>query len=803
MMMRARDAVLPLLLGIGLLAGGGSTLGMAMDGWLSGLGAASLVALSAAHLAGWRPMASAWRIAAALAGALLLLVLVQLVPLGPDGLGGNARESARWISSEFALPLAGTLSLDPDATERFAIHWLLPLSILFAALGARETERQRALDAIIVIALFNALLATAQRLGGPEWLAPWGTLPGSAGGLFANANHLGLLIAVAMLLAFARLSDRPLALLVTGLLLALGSVASGSRAAVVLMTLAILAPLVIQLVLATKRKTARASRRLVAAGAALLVAALILSQVLADPRGDWLEGLASEQRLAFWPSLAALAGNAWPWGVGFGAMGATYRVTQPLDAVGPAFVNEAHNEPLQWVIEGGLAGAVLLVVTLAAVSGAAIRAAKRKDGSQIGVIALALFLVGLHSLVDYPMRSVAAACLAATLVGAILPTPSPRRTERRGRHAAWLALLVAPFVGLAATLPLRAAALAQDDPRRALALRDGQADALSQRAEDALLAGDTAEAIAFARASLARKPVNPDAVRNLLLARELSGEIGDWREIGKMGWRDVASHVVGFYKARARADMAAMARHAEAVLRRGGGDPQLVRDIRVAANDSRFARALFEREEEADFLARLWQVEGDASEAEVSGAAALAQIAPQALDPTTLGFVLYRLVERGRHDDARALYLRSDPPPPLAAERADERVRRRPASPFVWRLTQDRDTRASMDGASLVVRGGVATRGEVASKWLALERGRYRLQGRAKMTQGTGRMTVTLTCPDGSELVRGTSDQEGTVRLIDFTLNDACPMPLVRIEAQPDDRRFVARLLLSMRRVDR
>jgi O-antigen ligase len=86
--------------------------------------------------------------------------------------------------------------------------------------------------------------------------------------------------------------------------------------------------------------------------------------------------------------------------------------------------NRAHNDYLELVIEAGVLG--LLVLAVLAIMLARLALGQLRDQSptirgQV-IFALGTFtIVALHSQVDYPLRSMSLACIAAVAAGLLVP----------------------------------------------------------------------------------------------------------------------------------------------------------------------------------------------------------------------------------------------------------------------------------------------------------------------------------------------------------------------------------------------
>jgi O-antigen ligase len=122
---------------------------------------------------------------------------------------------------------------------------------------------------------------------------------------------------------------------------------------------------------------------------------------------------------------------AWSWplaerhglvGSGFGSFATLFAADEQLAWVKPTFVNAAHNDWLQLVIEAGLPGVAVLALLLWSVAAAVPAAwaearAGRREAIGWGVPAIAL--IAAHSLIDYPLRRPAAWIFLALALAAV------------------------------------------------------------------------------------------------------------------------------------------------------------------------------------------------------------------------------------------------------------------------------------------------------------------------------------------------------------------------------------------------
>ena len=441
---------------LSILFGGGGVEGPIRNGFLEFGGALLLVACAAFHFSGRRlPPEAAGPIL--LLAATLLVVAIQLVPLPHDtwtGLPG--RETAAAVSAATGDTGSRPLSLDPEATRRFAAALLLPAGLLLATLMADNRGLLLLARAIVLGGLLSALLAAVQlSLGTPESLSPFGIVePGAGTGLFVNRNHQAQMMVLSLVATGLLIRMEPPQLRIPrgrgelrlhlGWLLfplfALLAVGSQSRAGIVLLVPALPAAVAIAL-------NPKGMARMFALVMALLAAAVAVVSI-SDKSWERLMSLQSslttEGRLISIPDILYTMNQYWPWGSGFGTFVPVFRANENLDLVGERYLNRAHNEYLEMLIEGGLPGAVLLVLAALLFTWGLVRLVRRRRRSASPGPALAgaamLVLLMLHSLVDYPLRIDAIAAVAAVAAGWFFSpaqvdeeAQSSRRRQRRGR----------------------------------------------------------------------------------------------------------------------------------------------------------------------------------------------------------------------------------------------------------------------------------------------------------------------------------------------------------------------------------
>jgi O-antigen ligase len=360
-----------------------------------------------------------WRMIAFVAAAYLLLLL-QLAPLPPalwQALPGH--EVYAQIAKAARSSAWRPLSLTPDLTLE-SLYALLPATA--AGLGALYLDSRahlRLAQGIAAVACLSGVLGLLQLATGGLHLFRE-TSTDSAVGLFANRNHQAALMACALPLVGAAAGlhlleggDRrvapPVALSTAALLLAALAL-TGSRMGLLLAAVGVLGGLWSYKMSGQRVLPASMPARLaLAAFAAPALAALAVTVA----RGGVIhrittDGVANDTRAAMLGPLLSTAGAFMPFGAGIGSFDSVYRRFEPNSLLSTIYMNQAHDEPLQLAIEGGLPALALLALFLAWWMRTAVKAIQ--PGSQgrrtIGAAAIAVTAILMaSSLVDYPLRT--------------------------------------------------------------------------------------------------------------------------------------------------------------------------------------------------------------------------------------------------------------------------------------------------------------------------------------------------------------------------------------------------------------
>lgn len=358
------------------------------------------------------------------------LPLLQSVPLPPSiwtALPGRAEPA-------LALELAGItpgwtpLSLTPERTWRSFLALIPPVAAFLAVLAVSGEVRRRIALALLGAAIVAVVLGAAQLASGGDQLYPWRTTgPGSVVGFFANRNHLATLCLItvpfAAVLGAGALRRRTglsgpwyAALFIGMIIVALGVIRS--RAGIILVWPVLGTSLLAAWVAAGR---GRPSPLLLGIASAATVAMIAVGVFALDPvlaRFD-TEG-SPEGRFENWPVVAEAANVYLPVGSGLGSFDAVYRSVEPLERLDATYFNQAHNEYLEtWLETGWLGMAVLIAffVWYARRTWTAWRSRSSTPRDLQRAASIAIGVVLLHSIVDYPLRTETIAVIFALCCG--------------------------------------------------------------------------------------------------------------------------------------------------------------------------------------------------------------------------------------------------------------------------------------------------------------------------------------------------------------------------------------------------
>jgi O-antigen ligase len=219
------------------------------------------------------------------------------------------------------------------------------------------------------------------------------------------------------------------------IVLLLGAVLTGSRTGIAL------AVPVVAIIAMTLDDRLRGTRALALLAGIALAPAVVLGLALATHNQPLLSvaarfTFARDVRIDLWRDTWSAIVRFWPWGSGVGTFVPAFLPSERLVVVDPTLPVRAHNDYLEFLLEGGATAGVILLAALAVVAlGVRLARARAQAGERpfllFGISAMGV--IGAHSFVDYPLRSMALACLGATACGIVLGLAAePRPNGSKG-----------------------------------------------------------------------------------------------------------------------------------------------------------------------------------------------------------------------------------------------------------------------------------------------------------------------------------------------------------------------------------
>ena len=402
---------------VALVIGGGTKAGLATDTIVQLLAVASATIVCLRTMQ--RPINRAifWFMIAA-----ILCVIFQLLPISTD-----AMRSTQGILRENH-PLPGlepqTVSLGVGRTIEVAVY-LSTLCLFLAAILKLRFEQARGLIPFFLTGVICNMVAALVQYSFARTVALEDILPYvMRAGFFANENHFSALVFVSIPLAFAWFAvQRRHGLLLAYLAFSLLTLfAVGSRAGVSIG----LAVTALSAIAMWQRGSAGMASLL--SGASLLG---LFGMVVWDRfRFEKLVSLDTGRTDIFRATFEGISDNLLL-GVGYGTFLNAYPAYEHGETVIDKYVNHAHNDYLELVFEGGLPALGLIAAFLVLLL---LRVARTIRMPLQRAASLAVCVLLVHSLVDYPLRTMALSVTFCLLLGllwnmepnaALRPRPQP------------------------------------------------------------------------------------------------------------------------------------------------------------------------------------------------------------------------------------------------------------------------------------------------------------------------------------------------------------------------------------------
>ena len=356
------------------------------------------------------------------------LPILQLIPVPPSvwhSLPGGmlTYEARELVGAEMDwFPV----SVFPLRTAAAAAALVPPIAIVLLFKGGAAGVRAAYLW-LVSLGVASLLAGAFQIAAGQEWLLPYPILErGRLYGFFANHNSAGLMfvISTCALLGLDFDRVREFRKWVAGLACAAGFVVgvilTQSRSSSVLMVLPV--GLLVFRTINDLRSSGRGKtplRYLIGFVCVITTAIVVLfrtsnAQALLI-RFDNLK----DSRPQIWEDTLYSIDRFFPVGSGFGTFNEVFELDESLENLLPTVAARAHNDYLEVGVEAGLFGWALVAAWFIWLV-VATRRCWQVNRSFTGLGApMALLVISLQSIVDYPLRNLALMCLAGLLVSVV------------------------------------------------------------------------------------------------------------------------------------------------------------------------------------------------------------------------------------------------------------------------------------------------------------------------------------------------------------------------------------------------
>lgn len=445
-MNRLRTGVAAVFVTLCLILGGASAAGAVANGLLQIV--AVLIMLIYVWSRGAPKLAADGRWLVVIFMVYAAIAAAQLIPLPPSvwtALPGRDIV-ARSLAMLGLQPTAMPASLDPRRTVA-SLLWLLPPAAMFLA-ATRLTRDERSVVARVLLAaaVVSIALGAVQVFSGGRSYFYEITNPGRSVGFFANANHVATLLLCSLPFAalFMARADkgrsgkagggegRGVVYAAICVFIGIGIAINGSLAGYGLLVPVSIASFVLYR-RSTNEKLGRRSWVAIGVASALLIGFSALGPLSVNRFAAKFDDTSTVGRKISVPTTLTAARDFFPLGSGLGTFRDVYRTYEPAADVSSTYVNHAHNDYAEVALELGIPG---LLAVLAFLIWWAMQSWKAWRSKYDGVAlaragSIAIGVVVLHSLVDYPIRTSAIAAIVALSAGFMIQPPAAKRERSR------------------------------------------------------------------------------------------------------------------------------------------------------------------------------------------------------------------------------------------------------------------------------------------------------------------------------------------------------------------------------------
>lgn len=378
-----------------------------------------------------RPPQLAW----AAAGLILAIPVLQLIPLPPtiwQSMPGRGVQTEALILVD-AQDQWRSWSLFPGRTLASLLAVVPAMLALLATSRLNQRDFKWPVAVIMGMILLSLVLGAAQMAAGDHTMLRFyaQTNPGFLNGFQANRNAQADVLLIGMVAATATiglLRGRVLRTSALGIalsalaVLALGVVLSGSRTGIALIPITLIFCSLVWY---------GWQRKVLVYLSALLPVAIITAWLL-QSNGAIQKVIGrfdanSDFRSELWSDAIFAIAGYWPFGSGIGSAAPVLAAVERLEVVDITIPNRVHNDYLEFALEAGIFGLLVVCALATMIFYSALRYFRKSSAElrRLGYFPLAIItIIGLHSVVDYPLRSMSLATIAAMALGMLLARPT-------------------------------------------------------------------------------------------------------------------------------------------------------------------------------------------------------------------------------------------------------------------------------------------------------------------------------------------------------------------------------------------
>lgn len=370
----------------------------------------------------------------ALIGSVIAVGILQSIPLPPSlwqSLPGRDVIAESFTAIDEPLPWM-PFSMSPQKTRLALLAFLPPCAVfLYVRNLALSREIRTARWAIILTAVLSVFLGLAQTLTSADSLYFYSlTNEGYPVGFFANANHqatfllVGLALAVSEIFRWSGEGNTGIIATLASIILIGGLMVNGSQAGY-LLTLILIGIAFFAFVLSRGQKRSDSRGPLytflvficVVPVVAFILVDIVFTTQMVDEILLKLSAVGEFSRVNVYSDASDIAVSYLPFGTGLGTFPEIFRLYEDGSSVSNTYLPYAHNDYLELIVEFGLLAPLWMAAFFVWMLDRAIIALRQKNNghqfwTMIGAL-LALTAIVLHSVVDYPLRTISVAVLFA------------------------------------------------------------------------------------------------------------------------------------------------------------------------------------------------------------------------------------------------------------------------------------------------------------------------------------------------------------------------------------------------------